>query len=618
MSLNLCRRAALSLLAAALAAPALGADGVWVHAWASYGEPLYPKDFKHFTYVNPEAPKRGEVYLENPDRRSGFSKMNPFTLKGEWPAGLLIWLMEPLAVRGADEPQTMYGLLAEEMKVAPDRSSVWFRLHPKATFSNGDAVRATDVKFTFEVLRGPKAHPQWQSNLAGVAAAVVEDERTIRFDMKDRDADAVFKVGALMPVFSPKWLQGPGGKLRDLDEVVTDIPIATGPYLVEKQDNGRGLTFLRRKDYWAEGLPVRRGFFNFERVTYRYYQDREVATEAFKAGETDLARVYGARLFARQHKGRKWDDGRIVKRVFTTQNAAGLQSYQLNLRLPKFQDIRVRQAIGLTWDFDASNVYKTFQPADSVFNGSQFAAQGLPSKEELALLEPFRAQLPKEVFGPPYKAPRSNNDPLQMRANLLKARELFAQAGWKLSADGKLRNAEGEAFEFEYLTAEAPSSREIEWAATLKKLGVTFTVRRVDYSLFGRRLEEYDFDTTTIVEPSGALPQVQDLFRVYHSKSALDKGNDNYRGVSHPAVDAVLKAMAEARSMAELTTASRALDRIVMWHFWQVPQLYSNSMNVSYWNKFGIPAKEPKYFQIQVAPDLDAQIPWPLITWWIK
>jgi microcin C transport system substrate-binding protein len=603
---------------AALAFCAQAADGAWVHAWASFGEPLHAKDFKHFNYVNPQAPKRGTLYLENPDRRSSFDKLNPFTLKGEWPAGLLIWMMEPLAVRGADEPQTMYGLLAQEIKVAPDRSAVWFRLNPAAKFSNGDAVTAADVKISFEAIRGAKAHPNWQTNLSGVKAAVVEDERTIRFDLNERDPDTLFKVGALMPVFSAKWLLGKDGKARALDEVVTDIPLSSGPYLVEAQDNGRGITFVRRKDYWGEALAVRRGFFNFDRVVYRYYKDREVATEAFKAGETDLARVYGARLFARQHKGRKWEDGRIIKRSFVSGNVEGLQSYQLNLRLPKFQDIRVRQALGLTWDFDASNIYKTFHPADSVFNNSEYAAQGLPSKEERALLEPFRAQLPQEVFGPPYKAPRSHNDPLQMRANLLKARELFAQAGWKLAPDGKLRNAKGEAFEFEYLSAEAPSSREIEWASVLKKLGVTLTVRQVDYALFGRRLEEYDFDTSTIVEGHFPIPPVQDYLRIYHSKSAATKGNDNYRGVSHPAVDAMLKAMGEAKTNAELVTASRALDRIVMWHYWQVPQLYSNSLNVSYWNKFGLPDKQPKYFQIQVAPDLDQQIPWPLITWWIK
>jgi microcin C transport system substrate-binding protein len=618
------RRFHVHALAAALGSPwplgaaAAGDDerpvtGQWVHAFAAFGRPAYPPEFTHFPYVNPQAPKGGTLYLANPDRRSSFDKFNYFTLKGEAPAGLMHFMHETLAWRGSDERMTMYGLLAEALLVAPDRSSISFRLHPLARFSNGDPVLADDVKFSFDSLAGPKAGPDWQTRMSVAGAAVVLDERTIRFDMKERSNDALFTIGALLPVFSRKWAPG-----KAFDEIVTEHPLTSGPYLIDRTEGGRRIEFKRRPDYWARDLPVRRGFFNFDRVVYRYYQDEDISTEAFKAGEFDILRTYSARIFARQHRGPKWDDGRIVKARLPTETVELLQSYQLNLRRSKFQDIRVREALGLAWDFEQSNRYKTFQQADSVFNNSEFAAEGLPSAGELALLEPYRAELPKEVFGPPYRAPRTRDDPKAVRRNLLKARALLEAAGWKLAADGRLRNAAGEAFEFEYLGPGENVVREIEWGRNLDKLGIRLTIRKVDFALFSRRLQEYDFDTTTIVEGHATLPAMGDLVRLYSSKSADEKGNDNYRGVKSRAVDHVLAAMGRAETMAQLRDACRALDRIVMWSHWQVPQLYAADIPLSYWNKFGMPAKRPRFFTVSVTQDLEPQLAWPDLTWWAK
>ena len=586
--------------------------GQWVHAYAAFGRPALGPDFTHFPYVDPEAPKRGTLYLSNPDRRSSFDKFNYFTLKGEAPAGLLHFMHETLAWRGSDERMTMYGLLAEAMFIAPDKSAITFRLHPKARFSNGDPVLAEDVKFSFDSASGPKSGPEWQTRLGVAAAAVVLDERTVRFDMKDRSNDALFIIGTLLQVFSRKWAPG-----KAFDDIVAEMPITSGPYTVARTEGGRRIEFKRAPDYWGRDLPVRRGFFNFERVVYRYYQDEDIATEAFKAGEFDLLRTYGARVFARQHRGPKWDDGRIVKVLLETETVEALQSYQLNLRRPLFQDIRVREALGLTWDFELSNRYKTFKQADSLFNNSEFAAVGLPSAGELALLEPFRAQLPKEVFGPPYRAPRTE-DALALRRNLLKARGLFDAAGWKLAADGRLRNAQGEPFDIEYLGPGESSVREIEWARSLEKLGVRLTIRKVDYALFSRRLQEYDFDMTTIVEGHYTQPNAADYQRIYSSKSADEKGNDNYRGVKSPAVDRLLDAMADSQTLAQLRDACRALDRVVMWNHWQVPQLYAASIPMSYWNKFGQPARRPRFFTTSVTQELEPQLAWPELTWWIK
>ncbi|HYN58718.1 MAG TPA: extracellular solute-binding protein, partial [Rubrivivax sp.] len=476
----------------------------WVHAYAAFGQPKYPRGFAHFGYVDPDAPKGGTINLRNPDRRSSFDKYNPFTTKGNAPAGLSIFMFEPLAVLSGDEPQTMYGLLAEEIAVAPDKSSISFRLHPKARFTNGDAVSAADVKYSFDMMSGKYASPGLQASLAGVERAVVLDERTIRFELKERTTDMLFTVGGLS-VFSRKWAPGPDGQPKRFDEIVSEYPITSGPYTITKADAPRRLEFQRNPQHWARELGVRRGMFNWDRVVYRYYKDAAVAREAFKAGEFDIFKEYGGRSWVRQHKGPKWDDGRIQKDLFETSVGQGLQAYMLNLRRPLFQDIRVREALGYTYDFDTLNRLGLFKRTNSQFNNSEFAAVGLPSPGELQLLEPFRKELPPAVFGEAFRAPTTGRDPKRLRQNLLKARELLEQAGWKLAPDGKLRNAKGEAFEFEYLNP-GEGGRLTDWQANLEKLGITLKERNVDFALYRRRLEEYDFDVITIAGGGFTLP----------------------------------------------------------------------------------------------------------------
>ncbi len=628
-ALALCASAATVTVQSALPAPTVAAPAAspasspttpvtsgWVHAYAAFGAPKYGPDFSHFEYADPQAPKGGTLYLKNPDRRTSFDKFNSFTVKGSAPGGLMIFMFESLAIESGDEPQTMYGLLAEAMLVAPDKSAVTFRINPKARFYNGDPVTASDVKYSFDSLRSKYATPGYQTVLAGVTAAVVVDVRTIRFDLTDKSRDTVFAVAGL-PVFSPKWAMGANGKPRKFDEIVTEYPITSGPYTISLVDSGRRIEFKRNADYWARDLPARRGFFNFDRVVYRYYKDDIVSTEAFKAGEFDIVRIYVARTWNRQIKGPKWDDGRIVKELFQTGFGQGLQSYQLNLRRPIFQDIRVREALDLTYDFDiVKNRYRMFKRANSMFSNSNFAAEGLPSAGELALLEPFRKQLPAEVFGPPFRAADTGGDALLLRANLLKARALLEAAGWTLDEGGKLRNAKGEPFEIEYLSAEENSTAEETWQRNLNKLGMTLRVRKVDFALFRRRLENYDFDVITIVEGRFTLPTPSNYETSYGSKSADEPGNGNFRGVKSPAVDHIVAAMKAAQTQDELRTATRALDRVVMWNHWQVPDLYFSLLPTTYWNKFGMPAVRPKYYSID-SPS-DAQPAWPLITWWIR
>ena len=593
-------------------------DTPWVHAYAAFGAPKYPRDFDHFDYVNPVAPKGGTLYLRNPDRRSSFDKFNYFTLQGNAPGGMSIYMFETLAVLSADEPRTMYGLLAQAMQVAPDRSAITFRIDPRAHFSNGDAVTAPDVKFSFDSLTGKYASPVYSGTYSGVRAATVVDARTIRFDLADRSSDTLFKLGAL-PVFSHKWGRKADGTYEPFDRVISEYPITSGPYTIADADSGRRIEFRRDPAYWAHDLPVRRGFFNFDRVVYRYYQDEDVATEAFKAGEFDLVRVYGAKIWVRQHRGPKWDDGRIVKQAIPTGTGQGLQSYYLNLRRPLFQDIRVRAALDLSYDFEATNRYHLYKRAYSVFDNSEFAAEGPPSPGELRLLEPFRAALPAAVFGPPYRAPR-NDTAEALRRHLLQARALLQAAGWHLAPDGRLRNAKGEPFEFEYLAPGDSVNQERlnAWGQNLAKLGIRMTIRNVDFALYNRRLEDFDFDVITIVEGSFTLPSVSDYVSTYGSKAADEKGSNNLRGVKSAAVDALLEAMNRATTMAAFRDACRAFDRVVMWSHWQIPELYADHETLSYWNKFGIPAVRPKYFTTDLPSDDDPQLPWPITTWWIK
>jgi len=611
--------AACALFVAAVAAAAPvepSAAAPWAHAYAAYGVPKYPRGFDHFDYVNPNAPKGGTLKLANPDRRNSFDKFNPYTVKGQAPAGATTLMFESLAVRSGDEPMTMYGLLAEDMAVAPDKSSISFRLNPKARFNNGDPVRPEDVKYSFDMLTSKAAAPGVRTNLAGVKSATVLDDRTIRFDLAEKTYDAIFNVGG-MPVFSRKWGQGPDGKPKPFDEIITEYPITTGPYTIERVDSGRRIDFIRNPEYWGRDLGATRGQYNFERVIYRYYQDNAISMEAFKAGEFDFYVEYSARRWVRANAGPKWDDGRIIKQAFPNGFGAGFQSYVINLRRPLFQDPRVREALVYTYDFEAVNVYKQYKRTNSMFANSEFAATGMPGPGELALLEPFRAQLPPAVFGEAWQPPRNDTSPNALRENLKKARALLQEAGWKLAPDGVLRNAQGEPFVFEYLrTGEAAGLSEAVWQRNLEKLGIQLKVRLVDFALFRKRLEVFDFDLVMIRLPDFTLPSAAELKDLYGSANAETQGSGNYRGLKNPAVDALIERIDKAKSMDELRDAARALDRVITFGFYQVPDLYLSADRVSRWDRLGIPATVPKYFTI-ASPNGDWW-PWAITAWWSK
>jgi microcin C transport system substrate-binding protein len=321
--------------------------------------------------------------------------------------------------------------------------------------------------------------------------------------------------------------------------------------------------------------------------------------------------------YIRTHQGPKWRDGRIIKRNWDVDTGSMLQAIDFNLRLPKFKDIRVREAIARAYDFETPmNRFNYFKRANSMFNKTDFAAQGLPSPAELALLEPFRAELPKEVFGPAFVAPRTDTHANALRDSLKRAAQLLSEAGWNVASDGVLRNAKGEAYTLEMLEP-TRVGRYPEFERNLKRLGIQYTERLVDFALYTRRLDVKDFDLIIIVEGKFTLPDSANLRQLYHSSGINEVGSQAYRGVNSRAVDALIDKIGQATQMDELRTAARALDRVVMWNHWQIGQLYSPGENSSYWNKFGIPRVKPRFFQIDSMPD-EHSMPWPLWTWWDK
>jgi microcin C transport system substrate-binding protein len=571
------------------------------HAFSLYDTPKYPEGFTHFDYVNPDAPRGGELYLANPDRRTSFDKFNPFSMKGVAAAGVANLMFETLATSSSDEIATMYGLLAEDMELAPDRMSMTFRLNPKARFNNGDPVTAADVKHSFDTLR-EKGAPQYKLYFADVDQCVILDARTVRFDFKALNRELPLIVGGL-PVFSKKW-----GAATEFDRIQLEPPIATGPYLIERYDVGRSIIYRRDPSYWGNEVPSRRGMYNFGRIVYRFYKDEVARLEAFKAGEFDVVVENSAKNWARAYVGPKFESGEIVKRELQHSNGAGMQGFVMNTRRPQFFDVRVRQALGYALDYEWMNrqlFYGQYQRIYSFFNNSELAATGLPSEGELKLLEPLRDRLDPIVFGPA-PIPPSTDSPSSLRANLLKARELFKQAGWEYR-DGALRNAKGQPLAFEILDDQGAMSRVMSvYVRNLRILGVQVHQRTADYTLVQKRMEEFDFDMTSIRFPDTTSPG-NEMYDMFGSKAATEEGSSNFWGVKDPVIDSLVDALVVAETRAELVSAARALDRVLLHKHLVVPHWYSSTHRVAYQSRFGIPEVRPLYY---------AADPYVISTWW--
>ncbi len=583
-------------------------------AYSVWGIFKYPPGFDHFDYVNPQAPKGGELRLVAGSRISTFDKYNPFTIKGTVPSFLTELLFESLLTGSMDEVGVGYGLLAEDVDVAADRLSVVFWLRPQARFHNGDAVTASDVKHSYETLIGKYASPAYATLLADVLGCDVLDERTVRFRFKRVDRQLPLVVGGL-PVFSPKW-GAQGGKAKAFDQVVTDVPVASGAYRIGPVRFGKDITYVRDPAYWGRDLPVRRGTHNFDRITVKIYRDNTAQLEALKAGEFDLMLFFSAGDWTRRLSGPRINQGDLVKSPFNHRMPDGYYSYVLNNRLEKLQDRRVRMALELAMDYEWMNrqMFRgSYKRVKGIFGNTDCEANGLPSAKEIALMEPFRAILPPETFVTMAVPPRTDGDN-SLRANLRRARALLKEAGWELR-DGALRNAKGEAFTIELLDSTEGKSETTtaSWKRSLEKLGIELKYRTVDFALNEERMRTFKFEMTGVSFPGTHFPGAE-YADLLGSKAADTPDSGNLAGIKNAAVDALIKQISGADNRDAFLDACRALDRVVAHGHYMIPAWTSSESRVAY-SKWRLqrPAVVPPH-----PPEGVPYMLWPMTIWWAR
>ena len=584
---------------------------VWAeHGYALWGDLKYPAGFSHFEYVNPSAPKGGEIRLVSNLRLSTFDKYNPFTIRGGAPAYLSQLMFDSLLTGSLDEEGAGYGLLAEDVAVAPDGLSATFKLRQNARFHNGDPVLAADVKHSFDTLVGPHTSPAYKTLLIDVAGVDVVDDRTVRYRFKRANRELPLTVGGL-PVFSRKWGQG-----KPFNEVVMEPPIGSGPYKIGPVKFGKDITYVRDPDYWAKDLNVRRGTANFDRINVKIYKDNTAKLEALKAGEFDLMTFYSAGDWARRVNGKRFDSGELVKGEFQHKLPTGFQSYVLNTRRPLLQDVRVRQALGLALDYEWMNrqmFYNSYQRVRGLFGNTSCAATGTPSSGEMALLEPWRGKIPDAAFGPAYEPPRTDRPQDAtvggLRENLRRAQQLLADAGWTIQ-NGQLRNAQGQPFVLEYLdSSEGRAATVSPLIRNLAKIGVQLKYRQVDFALLQQRWQKFDFDITSLNYQGTASPG-QDYVEIFGSRAADTEDSGNLAGVKSPAVDAILDRMVAAKTKDDYLAACHALERLITHSHVFIPQWYSGTHRMAYnaW-RLQKPEVTPPYFRGEA---------WAIDAWWAK
>jgi microcin C transport system substrate-binding protein len=560
------------------------------HGLSIFGDLKYAADFKHFDYVNPDAPKGGRLVTMGTGGATTFDSLNQFIQKGDAAQGLDL-LFDTLMTRAQDEPDAAYGLVAKSADVAADRLSVTFKLRPEAKFSDGTPVTADDVVASFTTLK-EKGHPSIALTLRDVTSAEAIDAETVKYTFTGELVRDLPLTVATLPVLSKAFYA-----TQPFEETSLKPPLGSGPYSVKGLNPGTYIEYTRRDDYWAKDLPVNRGRYNFNEVRYDYYRDRNIELEALKSGAFDYREEFSSVNWATAYNIAAVRDGRLIKDVLPDERPSGAQGFFINTRRDQFKDVRVRQALDLAFDFEWSNsklFYGLYKRTASFFENSDMKASGLPSAEELALLEPHKDKLPPAVFGEPYAPPvtdASGNN----RENLKKARDLLVAAGWTPGENRQLRNASGQPLNVEVLMFEPAFERIIlPYVENLKKIGVNASLRMVDPAQYERRMKSFDFDMSVQRYALRQTPGVE-LRTFWGSEAAKIDGSFNLAGIADPAIDALIDKIVAAKSRAELVTAARAVDRVLRaGHYW-VPHYYKASHNTAYWNKFSRPETMAKY-----------------------
>lgn len=589
MTLRRTMSAFLALLAlAAPGAATADAAGVTVaHAIAMHGTPRYPAGFTAFAYANPQAPKGGRMTLAvvNP---GGFDSFNPFIPKGI-PAAGIGQLYDTLMEESRDEPFTEYGLLAEKVEYPADRSWITFHLRPQARFHDGKPVTADDVVWTFNTLR-EKGAPFYRFYYRDVAKVEALDARRVKFTFANSANRELALIVGQLPVLPRHWYAK-----RDFGAANLELPLGSGPYRVKAVEAGRSVTWQRVADWWGRDLPQNRGRYNVDEIRYDYYRDDTVALEALKAGAYDLRIESSARNWATKYDVPAVRGGQLLQKTFAHSRPAGMQGFVFNTRREVFRDRRVRQAINYAFDFEWTNrqlMHNVYTRTTSYFANSGLASTGLPSAAELALLEPFRRQLPAALFTQPFSLPRTDGSG-NNRANLREATRLLAEAGWTVK-DGKLVNAQGRPLAFEILLDNPLFEPHTQaFVQNLQRLGIQATLRTLpDTQQYTNRLRQFDFDM--IVEGIGQSDSPGNEQRDFWTSAAAKLPDSrNYAGISDPAVDALVDRIIAARTREELVTATRALDRVLLAGWYVVPHWHYRYDRIAHWDRFGYPAQAP-------------------------
>jgi len=579
----------LSFLVFFIAQPIFAQEPPRRHGLALHGDLKYGSDFTHFEYVNPEAPKGGEMRLAG---IGTFDSLNPFILRGTAPSGLGM-TFDTLMVQSQDEVFSVYGLIAESIQVPADHSWVSFFLRPQARFHDGSPVTSEDVIFTFETLK-TKGHPFYRAYYANVAKVEAAGPHQVTFFFSGSKNRELPLIIGQMPVLSKAYWRE-----REFSQTTLEAPLGSGPYRVVQVDPGRSITYERDPNYWGADLPVNVGRHNMDRIRFEYFRDVNVALEAFKAGQYDFRQENIARLWATGYEGPALRHGRIIMEEIPHALPTGMQGFVFNTRRAVFQDPLVREALGLMFDFEWSNqnlFHNAYVRTKSYFSNSELASAGLPSPEELELLNPHRKRLPERVFTQEYR-PLVTDGSGNIREQMRTALALLAQAGWEVSPqDKKLRHtSDGTAMEFEILLHNAAFERVcLPYVRNLERLGIAARVRTVDVTQYQNRLIDFDFDMTVSVFPQSLSPgnEQRDF---WSSEAAATPGSRNLAGVRDPVVDELVNLVISAPDRAGLIARTRALDRVLLWGHYVVPHWHSRVFRVAYWDKFERPEVTPKY-----------------------
>lgn len=569
--------------------------GARLHGLSAFGDLKYQAGFPNFDYVNPEAPKGGAMNFSPPNWLYNqspltFNTLNSFAFKGDAPPRMEL-CFDTLMVSALDEPDAVYGLLAESVTLSEDRNSFDFALRPEARWHDGTPLTAHDVAFSF-MLYKEKGHPQLLLPLAELKEAVALDDRNVRLSFSGKQSVQTILTAVSMPIVSKAYYTE-----NDFEASTMKAPLGSGPYRVGRVSAGQFIEYERVADYWGLTLPVNRGQNNFERIRIDFYRDRQAAFEAFKKGETTFRQEFVARVWATGYDFPALKEGKVVKREFPGEKRPVMQAIAINQRRERFRDVRVRRALDLCFDFEWTKrtlFSGSYDRSQSNFEKSDFRAEGLPSPAELALLEPFRAELPPEAFGEPVMQPVSDGSGRD-RKLLGQASKLLAEAGWRRDG-GFVVNEKGEKLAAEVLAEDDSLVRIVSpWVENMKAIGIDASVRLVDSSQYEERQRNFDFDLNMLAVSVGATPSADALETLYHSRAADRPGTRNYPGTKSPAVDALVAAAGHAKSREELVTALRALDRVLRARLDWIPTYYLANHRAAYWDMFGFVEQKPDY-----------------------